>query len=194
MERVSRAKLASCQRARRLGVKAQIRSEHPPSQDDLTARQSQPRDLHSIPMIATRPRPLYSAILLSAVFAYILFGVGRAVGVGLCFEADGHVEIEVMRAGSCTPTKLALDKGHEDHHAEHAGAASDEHCASCTDVSLPMRELRAKRVTGEQGAAAPIPVLIPLTLVAVAHSLPVSQTAYSHSPVLPSLSTIVLRT
>lgn len=133
-------------------------------------------------------------LLLAAVFAYLVFGVGRAVGVGLCFEADGHVEIEVMRAGSCADSPLALDEGHDEHHAEHAGFDSEEQCMSCTDVTLPLQELHVKRATGEQGVATPIPVLVRWAVVPAARAFSIPQISHSHSPMLPALSTIVLRT
>lgn len=136
----------------------------------------------------------HKRLLLAAVFAYVLFGVGRAVGAGLCFEADGHVEIEVMRAGSCAPSKFGLDQGHDEHHTEHAGLASDEHCVSCTDVSLPMQELRAKRMSDELGTPMAFPITISSLLMPTPHKVGSSYPQRSNSPLLSSLSTIVLRT
>ncbi|MCB0221887.1 MAG: hypothetical protein KDH09_19470 [Chrysiogenetes bacterium] len=145
-------------------------------------------------MSRTILKDTHRILLLTSIFAYVLFGVGGTVGVGLCFEADGHVGLEIMRGGSCTSSQLAFDSGDNEHRAEHAGFSSDEHCASCTDVSLPIQELRARRVSDDLGMNVATPVIVPSLLKPTVRALAAPQPRRSHSPVLPALSTIVLRT
>lgn len=134
-------------------------------------------------------------LLLIGVAVYVLLGVGRAVGMGLCFEADGHVELELMRAGGCASSPVALNAAHEDGHSEHSGLSSEKHCASCNDVALPFREMRSK------GVAVELPVQLTAAIPATEELLnrvPVRAVAarslHSRSFALRSLSTIVLRT
>ncbi|MEW6776557.1 MAG: hypothetical protein AB1405_09710 [Bdellovibrionota bacterium] len=138
-----------------------------------------------------------SAIAVLACAAYLFLGFGGALPMGFCFEADGHVEIELMRAGSCTSSLGLLDADHSETHSEHAGLSGPEkdHCASCEDVLVSLKSLGKKR-TGETRR---FPATVRTPAIPVTHSLSLSSMNKSGNSLfsqasLSRRSAVVLRT
>jgi len=128
------------------------------------------------------------------LWSCLLLSVGGAAPLGLCFESDGRVHVEVMDSGGCgSPIASRAAPAVFAHGGAYAGIQSTEHCVSCNDVLVPLKSV----VSRSKENIAPLPiasvndVVVPLIIV---WTEPIRWVNTGPAfPELPRLSTIVIR-